>query len=103
MLPSASVWERALLPEGHRHLLLPKSGGLLLLASFRLVQRFLWISWSCLCMKSPSSQQWESSSSSPGLRAPSLFFGLLLSASWLFGGGWSPCTCVGQVLLVLGE
>lgn len=74
MLPSASVWERALLPEGHRHLLLPKSGGLLLLASFRLVQRFLWISWSCLCMKSPSSQQWESSSSSPGLRAPSLFF-----------------------------
>lgn len=33
MLPSASVWERALLPEGHGHLLLPKSGGLLLLAS----------------------------------------------------------------------
>lgn len=66
---------------------------------------FLWISWNCLCMKSPSSQKWESSSSSPGLRAPLFFFffGLLHSASWLFGGGWSLCTCVGQVPLVLGE
>ncbi|XP_035198089.1 uncharacterized protein LOC118175717 [Oxyura jamaicensis] len=67
------------------------------------VQRFLRISWNCLCcMKSPSSQMWESSSSSPGLRALLFFLGLLHSASWLFGGGWSPCTCVGQVLLVLG-
>lgn len=41
----------------------------------------------------------------PRAQSPSLFFffGLLHSASWLFGGGWSLCTCVGQVPLVLGE
>lgn len=69
-----------------------------------LVQRFLWILWNCLCcMKAPSSQMWESSSYSPGLQSPCLLFGLLYSASWLFGGGRSPCTCVRQVLLVLGS